>query len=161
MLDRSSPQSVSTLKRVIQNAFEGVRLDNGVGLREGQAIDDYEVFETRQIARAKDEKHRWERITADDLNHCSSSLSFFDAAGMRFHLPAYMMLVIDGLDQTDSLIFHLTELNEYMINNFSALDQTQRDAVYDFLRWCAHQPDHEQDRERIQQAMDKFWSIPS
>lgn len=154
--DQPSPLSVWMLKRVIHDAFDGVRLGKGIGLWEGQALDDYLTGELRQKERGRDEKALWCRLSADDLNRCSSSLCFFDAEGMRFHLPAYMMLVIDGLDQTDSLVFHLTK---NCGDTFSCLDQTQRDAVYDFLRWCSHQPIYEFQRVDILKAMDDFWSL--
>ncbi|MFN3167983.1 MAG: DUF6714 family protein [Phycisphaeraceae bacterium] len=151
-----SAQSLSTLKRVIHDAFDGVRLGNGVGLWEGQAIDDYTTGALRQQARDRDEKAIWSTITADDLNRCASSLSFTDAEGMRFLLPAYMLLEVNGLDETGSLIFHLTK---NCGDTFSALDQAQRDAVYDFLRWCSHQPIYEYERDDMLKAMDQFWSL--
>ena len=158
MLDRPSKQSISTLKRVIHDAFDGVRLGQGVGLWEGQALDDYECFETRQQARLRDEKVSWEKVSVEDLNRCASSLSFFDAEGMRFHLPAFMMLEINGEDEAGGLMFHLTHLDEYMISRYSMLNQTQRDAIFDFLRWCQGRPEYEYDEPELTQAMNGYWS---
>jgi hypothetical protein len=76
----------------IREAFHGVTLGNGIGLLEGQGLDDYEDEATRKAYRERDEKHDWERIPVEALNRCQSSLSFFDAEGMRFHLPAFIRL---------------------------------------------------------------------
>src|SRR5436190_8367262 len=77
--------------RAIEAAFAGVTLGGGVGLQEAQGLDDYADDETRAAYRADDEKDDWHRIPAEALQRCNSSLSFFDAEGMRFHLPAYLL----------------------------------------------------------------------
>src|SRR5687767_4152799 len=84
-MERQSEQwAMATLQLCerIEAAFDGVTLGKGVGLHEGQAIDDYEDASTRGAYRAKDEKKDWRKIPAEALNRCSSSLSFFDAEGM-------------------------------------------------------------------------------
>jgi len=43
-----------------------------------------------------DEKMNWENIPSSELERCNSSLSFFDAKGMRFHLPAFMIVAINN-----------------------------------------------------------------
>jgi hypothetical protein len=55
---------------------------------QAQAIDDYEDEATCGRHLQDDEKEDWSRIPIEGLNRCNSSLSFFDAEGMRFHLPA-------------------------------------------------------------------------
>src|SRR5688572_12494241 len=79
-MERLSAQwaaATQELCHLIEAAFAGVTLGNGVGLHEGQAIDDYEDASTRGAYRAKDEKKDWRRIPTEALNRCSSSLSFF------------------------------------------------------------------------------------
>jgi len=83
------------LKETIGEAFMGVCLGQGVGLREAQGLDDFASKERCAEYRATDERLSG-RPRADDLNRCSSSLSFFDAEGMRFHLPAYLLCDLMG-----------------------------------------------------------------
>lgn len=93
----------------VREAFDGVVLGAGVGLFEGQAIDDYESDDVRRQMREKDEKESWERIDTKHLNSCSSSLSFFDPLGMRFHLPAFVLADLEGTYEM-GMEFTLTHL---------------------------------------------------
>src|SRR4051812_12445181 len=78
-------ESAQQVARAIEAAFAGVALGGGVGLQEAQGLDDYADDETCAAYRANDEKDNWHRISTEALNRCHSSLSFFDAEGMRFH----------------------------------------------------------------------------
>jgi hypothetical protein len=44
------------------------------------------------------------------LNRCNSSLSFFDAQGMLFHLPAFLLASLNG-DYLHDLTFRLIHLS--------------------------------------------------
>ena len=79
----------------IREAFAGVALGDGIGLWQGQALDDYADDAIIAESRSRDETEEWTRLSAGDLNRCHSSLSFFDAAGMRFHLPAFLLSELD------------------------------------------------------------------
>src|SRR5688500_17196676 len=93
MSDRPVSEALCDL---IREAFAGVKLGNGIGLQEAQGIDDYADKETCARYRAGDEKEDWTRIPAEELSRCNSSLSFFDAEGMRFHLPAFLVAELQG-----------------------------------------------------------------
>ena len=67
----------------IYKSFKDVKLEDGVGLWEGQGLDDYCTVEECKKLRERDEKDDWSRISVLDLVKCSSSLCFFDAKGMR------------------------------------------------------------------------------
>ncbi|WP_348642383.1 DUF6714 family protein [Rhizobium sp. ERR 922] len=75
------------VRAAIRDAFAGATLDKGPGKM--QALDDYASNEVRAACRADDEKGGWTAIAPEILNKHSSSPSFFDAKGMRCHLPAY------------------------------------------------------------------------
>jgi hypothetical protein len=117
---------------LIRAAFHYVRLGNGVGLRQGQALDDYEDEATEAQYRAEDEKEAWSKISADDLNRYGSSLSFFDAEGMRFHLPAYLIADLAGTLDHD-IVFYLTYSEHDAMSRFDLLSESQRHAVREFL----------------------------
>src|SRR5277367_3415374 len=91
-----SPLSTDDLIAEIQRVFRGVVVGDGIGLWQAQAIDDYEDEAEQEAARARDEKVDWAAIPGKSLLYCDSSLSFFDADGMRFHLPAFLLAEVAG-----------------------------------------------------------------
>src|SRR6187401_152375 len=109
---------------LVRRAFQGVTLGRGVGLSEGQAIDDYADLATRAECRSHDEKFDWSRIPPSELNQCYSSLSFFDPEGMRFHLPAFLVGELEGTYLQD-VVFHLTCFENDGMSRFSALNDAQ------------------------------------
>ncbi|MBK9191620.1 MAG: hypothetical protein IPM77_08950 [Crocinitomicaceae bacterium] len=75
----------------IKSSFQNVKLEDGIGLWEGQGLDDY--ADEREILklRLRDERNNWDTISYEDLAYAQSSLSFFDAKGMRFCLPKFLI----------------------------------------------------------------------
>jgi len=142
----------------IRDAFEGVPLGDGVGLYQAQGIDDHDSVEVCQSLRHGDEKDDWQRITSEDLNKCYSSLSFFDAAGMRFHLPAYLLAEIDG-DYKFDLAMDFIDMSDHTMKQFSLLTAQQKGAVADYLRFIQDQPGHWLDVHKIDFALECFWDI--
>ena len=147
--------SVEVLKMTIANAFKGVTLGDGIGLWEAQAIDDYETDFVRAENRRSDEKFDWQAISRDDLNRCYSSLCFFDADGMRFHLPAFVLAEIDGA--FDQLVFHLTDLDDYKLAKLVSLSDRQKSAIALFLEWCLDSDRYEYEHQSISVALEGFW----
>jgi hypothetical protein len=150
-------QVAEELKAAIRKAFANVTLGNGIGLEEAQAIDDYATATVRAARRAKDERHDWAVLAAEDLDRYNSSLSFFDAEGMRFHLPAYMIAELEGrygFDLASTIASSTTDDERYTL-----LDEAQRAAVRDFLRFVLDEPEYAFDRENIQLALTRYWEI--
>ncbi len=147
------------LKRLIRQAFESVKLGEGIGLWEAQAIDDYEPPKIRKERRARDQTESWQNIPDEDLRQCESSLSFFDAAGMRFHIPAFMIAEING-NSSVGPIYSLTDLFDYTLEQFAALSDPQRNAVSEFLLYLDSLEPEGFDRERIQKALADYWVLP-
>ena len=144
------------LIQTIKTAFSNVMLGHGVGLFEAQGIDDYENKEVCQKLRSKDETSQWENIPIEHLNQCYSSLSFFDAEGMRFHLPAFMLLELKEGSDYVNIVFHLT--SRTTINKqFRLLNKSQKKAVRSFLQHLLKDIDHEFDWPKIQRALNDFW----
>lgn len=139
------------LVQEIKIAFKNVVLDDGVGLWEGQGIDDYADHKTMLELRKKDETYRnnWDEIPYEDLNRCESSLSFFDAKGMRFHLPKFLIFetleeeILEeyGFSSAGDMIFRLGyKLNEeYQKERFSLLNNPQIQCVIHFLQYRVDQ----------------------
>ena len=143
---------------LIRKAFLGVELGDGVGLWQAQGIDDYEDAQTIADYRARDEKVDWSAIPAADVNRCYSSLSFFDAEGMRFHLPAYLIADLEGKFEQD-VIFHLTNALDWTDTQFSLFSDSQRNAVREFLLLRLSDPDCDFERPMIEDALSRFWTV--
>lgn len=140
----------------IQEAFAGVVLGVGVGLREAQGLDDYESEEACAGYRELDEKEDWAKIRSEDLNECNSSLSFFDAEGMRFHLPAFMIAELRG-EYDYGMPYCYTYLEEDCSERFAILSDAQRGAVRDFLLILLDDPQYVSKRNDIERALKIYW----
>jgi hypothetical protein len=141
----------------IREAFRGVTLRRGVGLRQGQGLDDYADKKTIEQYRESDEKDDWSSISAAALNECYTSLSFFDAEGMRFHLPAYLLADLAG-EYQQSLVFHLMDLGDYGQRQFALLSPLQVAAVRAYLQFIADDEDYAFERPKILQAISDYWT---
>jgi hypothetical protein len=145
----------------VRSAFRGVELGSGIGLKQGQELDRYSGANAIAAARSSDEKHDWSRIPASDLDGCYNSLSFFDADGMRFHLPAYLVADLEGRLNAD-LIFTLTSVGSDFISRFDNLNDSQRNAVRQYLTLkIAEDPGDEFSRSMIEKALQAYWTINS
>jgi hypothetical protein len=144
---------------LIRGAFADVTLGEGVGLREGMAMDGYKSDAEQAIERQADEKHDWPRIPDEDLKRYSCALCYMDEEGMRFHIPAFMLADIKR--STRVCLFHLTSLDEYTLSQFGLLTAAQRGAVIAYLRWSREQYDNYPDRDAIDRALREYWELPA
>ncbi len=143
---------------LVRRAFHGVTLGNGVGLHQGRGLDDYADERTLASYRAKDEKNDWSAIPIADLDRCYSSLSFFDAEGMRFHLPAYLVADLEDSLQTADVLFHLVYPDQ---ERFGALSLAQREAVRQYLLLRLSDNHREFYHQAIEAALANSWSAKS
>lgn len=156
-MDTSPAPDVAEVREEILRAFSGVVLGSGVGLGEAQGLDGYEDEEIRAARRREDEKDDWRHIRPADLNRCNSSLSFFDAEGMRFHLPAFLIADIDGVYEF-GMAFHLTHLDSHGIGQFSLLSPEQRAAVRSYLQFISTSDEYAFERPAILRALVEYWT---
>ena len=152
-----SKRNAQDIAALIRDAFSGVTLGKGIGLREAQGIDDYGDAKTCASYRAQDEKNDWSRITTDELNGCYSSLSFFDAEGMRFHLPAFLIAALNG-DYLQDLSFQLAHLNDYSIGQYALLSAAQRQAVRACLMFMLEDESYAFSHPQIERALNEYWT---
>ena len=127
----------------IHEAFEGVVLGKGVSLHETEVIDCYGSLAERQAARQKDELKDWRNLINNPALldvHGIGGLSFYDAAGFRFHLPAYLITGILKPKETvvESLVFALSHLSTYQLERNTILTPLQRRCVKEFLVYYRH-----------------------
>lgn len=171
----------------IEAAFRGVSLGDGVGLWQGQSLDMHGTVEDIAAARRNDEKDDWHKLQAADLNTCHSSLSFFDSAGMRFHLPAFMIADLRGeydFGVTFALTYRFTdhikdtllklakvyrapgEVDKTNLERgdaiFGGFSIQQASAVVDFLTFKLEQTgadDISGDKSAIEEALLNYWWV--
>jgi hypothetical protein len=94
------------VRNAIFKAFEAVVKGNGIGVREGIAIDDCYEEADRQKARAEDIENHWWEIPEEWKKHAlADALSSTDYEGFRFLLPAAMVAAIEGNDSTAWIVF--------------------------------------------------------
>lgn len=145
--------------RLVRSAFQSVTLGEGVGLRQGQGLDDYADAQTLASYRAQDEKRDWSAIPFADLDRYYSSLSFFDADGMRFHLPAYLVADLECRLQTADVLFHLIYTAHGAASQFDTLSSAQREAVREFLLLRLSDPHREFEHPMIEEALRDYWTV--
>ncbi|ATO19032.1 hypothetical protein BS636_04825 [Acinetobacter sp. LoGeW2-3] len=126
-------QAVKDIQTQIETAFSNVSLGDGIGLWEAQGVDDYKSLAERAALREKDEKSDWSKIPVQDLNDCNSSLGFFDAQGMRFHLPTFLITDLQGKYRFN-LAGRLCKMSDEL-QQFHLFDKAQREAVQAYLNW--------------------------
>lgn len=127
----------------ITAAFDGVQREEGVSLREGEVLDEYGDAEQLAAARALDTDTRWQDVSDDDLWKYNISLTYFDAKGFRYYLPAYMTYDIRhwGQDKFDGFVLpyliltRLTKTGRYSftMERFSLITPPQGKAICSFL----------------------------
>lgn len=152
----------------IHAAFEGVQLGAGVSLHETIVIDNYGSNKARQLARKEDEKKDW-RVLLDNPKfvevHGIGGLSFYDAEGFRFHLPAYLIVGILKPEEVviESLIFTLTYLSPYQLERNTILNPLQRRCVKEFLVYCQHHTPNRffsQELQKLETAIKHWSNVP-
>lgn len=136
----------------IRQAFQGVRLGNGIGLFEADGVDEYADDATLKAYREKDEKDDWQHIPLDHLR--GEGICFTDAEGMRFHLPAFMVAAVQH-GRGFSPVFMLEK--DSARDLFVLLSAEQREAVREFLLFIKDDPKHDLDRMEIERALSGPW----
>jgi hypothetical protein len=131
------------LIREIQEAFQGVKLENGVSLNMAACIDSggYNAEQFMRLAK-DDERNNWQIIDDKTLGKFSHVFSFTDWKGFRFYLPAYMISTIkhpDGPVNHDFTIYALdpNSISKLYKKPFAEiLNKQQIKAVVNFLEYC-------------------------
>jgi hypothetical protein len=142
---------------VIADAFAGVQLDDGIGLEEARGLDDYADVRALARFRSADERDRWDNIPVEKLHRYNDTLGFFDAKGMRFHLPAFMIAHLRG-QISPGPVFHLSQLVDGFTAKFVALSPDQRQAVRSYLLVLRDDPIFAWDRPHIISALASYWT---
>ncbi len=155
------------LLQLIEDAFQGIELGNGVSLHEADVIDSYGSPEKRQTARAKDEKEDWRKLVGDPelIRVGGAGMIFFDAEGLRFHLPGFLSVAVTdpGGESTapfvSELMHHLTHM--FKPERLAILSGPQRACIREVLKFLRKEYDIPENSWLIwelDQAIEGYWA---
>lgn len=150
-------QGADALIDEITTAFAGVQLEDGIGLRESDGIDNYVGPDERKRLRAADEKHDWRKIPAELLNYCNAASSFLDAKGVHFHLPVFLTAelrgeYVNGAGMIETLIWNSFTAQDYL----RLLTADQKAVLVKCLEFAKTCPAWSDRGEDIDQAIARF-----
>lgn len=143
----------------IRSAFADVSRGEGISLHQAKAIDERKSPEHQLAERRRDIEKCWQDIPCEEIIECESALSFFDPAGFRYYLPAFMLCGLNSHQPIfeeilHSCTFHLLKESEVSLResepariaiNFG-FSTAQCRAIAKFLRFVVG-PDDVNSRE--------------
>ena len=151
---------------LIVQAFDGVEQPEMLTLHVAEAHDDYD-YDHDDEHRAKDFVGPWQNIPDEHIRKCQCALSYVDAVGMRYYLPAYMVWYLRQLESGGawsehalySLDPHLghSVLSAYQIKRFSLFNAEQLRACAQFLKYCAEEEPEKTDGHFAANKYRKYW----
>ncbi len=131
------------LIQAIVVAFKDVHRDDGVTLHEAIVLDDYGSVAEQQQARLLDTEQHWQEVSEQAIFDCCSALSFLDAKGFRFYLPAFMIVGLRNfyLDRNgirSSCEFHLTH-NRLVPDRSHSLRKFEPESIAELFKFTPPQ----------------------
>jgi hypothetical protein len=163
------------LKTQIKTAFGSVPFPSHQGLRGSMARDDYATDEEAQsITTDQDILGEWWQIPKDELRSCTLGLSYLDAVGVLFYLPAYLDMALDDVGKKRLWVLQLLNtgigdddepgLRAYKEGQLRQLNHAQRKACIHTLQFLRLQltddplREHEHERAQIENILnDPYW----
>ena len=122
----------------IDSAFDGVILEDGIGLMTTELIDMYAPRETCDAIGPCEERTDWRRITPSMIRACRDALVFTDPKGYRFLLPAWLTLDLRGQLETCDAMDYLPLVPENCGDYESRailLNDPQLEAVMNYIEY--------------------------
>ncbi len=154
------------LVNLIENAFKGVSLGEGIGIYEAEAIDNYASEKKTTKARAKDREEwkKWTDIPPQVIETFYSALCFLDVEGMRYVLPAYMRFAVENYETSasasiDSPIYALQSNPVFVTENVDEyFTKEQYEVFAQFLKFMVLEAGEDYvDSLCASQAYEKVW----
>ncbi|MCH7399711.1 hypothetical protein MM236_17070 [Belliella sp. DSM 107340] len=143
----------------IYSAFDGVQLEEGIGLWEAQAEDnplEDKEWEKQCLDKAKnDERNDWQKVSLENLIDCGDIINYIDAKGFRYYLPLWLLMDIGYDDEVIQkqfphkmmvdIAFHLSRPlevwangkyeNKFGDNKLSALNHDQKKCIATYFQY--------------------------
>jgi len=157
---RETPMDASQdiLISIIETAFAGVNLGDGISIRQADAVDDYKCERDQLQARKLDELDFWMNIPEADIEHFYWVLAFMDEKGLLFHIPAYMRFSVRHLYDSNAFSIDCT-IYSLMHDHWKTMKLTveQREAIVNFLVFMSERDDYA-DGTAAKKALKEVWS---
>jgi hypothetical protein len=152
-------ESIERTSTLIQDAFRGVELGNGLTIHEAD-LEGHDYDGAGEAARAKDPERDWTEIPDWKLERIHALSSCFDMEGWRFHLPAYLIWTLKNWRTSTSITsdfvvwgLKLSNNSEYKLERYRSLTVVQSKAVLAFLDHLDQFSGEPDARESI----DSYW----
>lgn len=151
----------------IEQAFAGVRLNEGIGIFEAMAMDDYALETKMDFARQRDRKWQcWTEIPSKFIRRSAPALDYVDSDGLKFLLPAFMRYTVkyhdadDANDELGSAVWALQSGEAHYNAAFDDLfNERQHQAIALFLRFLMHvNNDGVPPIDQVSSVYDTQWS---
>lgn len=150
------------LIKEIQEAFDGVTLEEGIGINEADRIEtgerDVLVNKGRNLDRLW--WNTWKDIEDKYPASYSSVMYNMDSQGIKWALPAYMIYIINhytkGSFSIDSTIYVLEE-GALGFDRQDLYTPAQKHAIAHFLEFMLEVGEEYVDVESAKNALDKVW----
>jgi hypothetical protein len=168
------------LRKRIRDEFAEVPFPEHCGLHAAVAMDDWIDDEKtlREITLKKDYIGDWWNVPIEHLVECMMALSYFDASGMEYYLPAYMNAVVSNPEVFDvprikssswQVVYTMLpdtkdpELIEHFNEQFKNIQGGKKQVAIEFLRYIANcDAYNEHARDIANEALNhEFWSCSS
>lgn len=142
----------------IERAFANVKLDDGIGVFEAEALDDCVSDKLLARARAKDIGDDWRALSDDVISEHYSAMAFMDQKGLRYAIPAYMRFAVrywktSNSASVDHVIYTLARDEDW-----DFLTEEQKQVIADFLRYMVVEADEDVDTWQASLAYEKYWA---
>ena len=148
--------------RDIESAFDGVVLEDGIGILAGEAIHISASDGDREIARKTDFRQRWQDIPNEVIGNNAAALCYMDPKGLRFNLPAYMRFALLHYDDSDSdsvdwVIYAVSKEQHDIDHEWAIFSEAQKAAIAKFLRYMVVEAGDWVDSQQASYTYGRLW----
>lgn len=147
----------SKLIEFIHSAFKAVRLGDGIGLLEGDAMDMCTDKNVPLNKRVHDERYSWKNLQISDLDRHHYATAHTDSAGFRFLIPAFMLANLQDASDGDYALECLMSFRSPLDRRTQALDCNQVQCIVEFLRFFRNGLGCDFYKSAIDASLDLCW----
>ena len=153
----------------ITSAFHGVRLDGGISLRQGEALDNHGRGVTKAQYRRLPPAEivdDWAALPLEELERYPH-LAHLDAVGFRYYIPAFMLSILNAYDNLSMRVIatigalyprQQSGLWEHSMQRYALLDDDQKTTIARYLTMLPSLvPLDSGDEKRVNRALRNYW----
>lgn len=173
------PICAESLVTSIRREFAAVPFPSHCGLHAAMAQDDWvdDELTLAKITKREDFVGEWWDVPIAHLRSCMMALSYLDAHGIAFYLPAYMTALVarpadfDSASRASSFQVVLTmlppdndsELKPYFLSRFSLIEGARKQVCRQFLTYLSESDAYDERATRTarEAVAHEFWSSQS